>query len=308
LPPLGEQRAIVARVDELMTLCNEIEHHQARATTLRATTAQSALATIVESDRGDVDHAVRLVNEHVRECLVPGQGALEVLSAVRDAILHLAVRGRLVAQVGAGGESQEVLPIGWESVRLGDVGSWCGGGTPSKQNAAYWDGGVIPWVSPKDMKAFTLHGAEMAVTHLATVETSAKVVPANSVAMVVRSGILKRVFPVSFVPFESTYNQDMRVVTPREGILPVWLAWALRGYGDRILKECSKQGTTVESIDSKRLLAFRVGIPPVEEQQRIITRVEELWALCDEIEEGLLSERALASELAGSAVADLLLA
>jgi type I restriction enzyme S subunit len=41
------------------------------------------------------------------------------------------------------------LPAGWVWARLDALGQWTGGGTPSKSNHAFWEGGSIPWVSPK---------------------------------------------------------------------------------------------------------------------------------------------------------------
>ncbi|WP_448231550.1 restriction endonuclease subunit S [Microbacterium lacticum] len=113
----------------------------------------------------------------------------------------------------------------WERVPLKELGDWYGGGTPSKSNPAFWTDGDVPWLSPKDMGPEVLHRTQDHVTSEAVSGSSTKLVPAGSVAVVTRSGILQRTIPVSIVPFATTMNQDMKAVVPRAGIDPRWIAW-----------------------------------------------------------------------------------
>src|SRR3977135_1293471 len=83
------------------------------------------------------------------------------------------------------------LPEGWCWTPLGDLGTWMGGGTPSKANAAFWSNGTVPWVSPKDMKVAVIGETEDKITADAVEGSSAKYVPEGSVLMVMRSGILR---------------------------------------------------------------------------------------------------------------------
>jgi type I restriction enzyme S subunit len=64
------------------------------------------------------------------------------------------------------------VPDGWVWARLGDLGRWTGGGTPSKSNSAFWTGGTIPWISPKDMKSDTVGNAEDRITEAAVANSS----------------------------------------------------------------------------------------------------------------------------------------
>lgn len=49
----------------------------------------------------------------------------------------------------AGAHEPRPLPEGWAWARLGELGKWTGGGTPSKAVEKYWQQGTVPWVSPK---------------------------------------------------------------------------------------------------------------------------------------------------------------
>lgn len=117
-----------------------------------------------------------------------------------------------------------ILPIGWAWAQLGQLGSWTGGGTPSKSVAAYWAIGSIPWVSPKDMKAEVITDTEDHITEAAVASSATKSVSPGSVLMVMRSGIPRHTFPVAVNADCVTVNQDLRALTPAAGINPRYIA------------------------------------------------------------------------------------
>ena len=84
------------------------------------------------------------------------------------------------------------LPDGWDRATLGELGEWYGGGTPSKKRPEFWTDGTIPWLSPKDMGPDVLVATQDLIHESALDDTPVKLVPAGSVAIVVRSGILER--------------------------------------------------------------------------------------------------------------------
>jgi type I restriction enzyme, S subunit len=163
----------------------------------------------------------------------------------------------------------------WTRTPLRDLGLWYGGGTPSKARADFWEGGTIPWLSPKDMGSEVVGSTRDRITEAAVAGSAVRVVPANSVAIVVRSGILERKIPISLVPFETTLNQDMKAVVPRDGIDARWIAWGLREAEQDLLAHCRKAGTTVASLDAKRLQDWELSVPPIEEQRRIVDILED---------------------------------
>jgi len=174
--------------------------------------------------------------------------------------------------------------VTWERVPLKELGDWYGGGTPSKSNPAFWTDGDVPWLSPKDMGPEVLHGTQDHVTSEAVSGSSTKLVPAGSVAVVTRSGILERTIPVSIVPFATTMNQDMKAVVPRAGIDPRWIAWGLRAFERDLLRDTRKAGTTVASIEMPRWYGFKLPVPPLEEQRRIVAILEDHLSRLDAAE------------------------
>lgn len=173
------------------------------------------------------------------------------------------------------------LPSGWVQFSLKDVGGLSGGKTPSKANPAFWSSPDVPWVSPKDMKRNLLEDAEDRISQVALSEAGMTLYPAGSVLMVTRSGILQHTFPVALAGAELTVNQDIKVLRPVEGIAPKFSFYMLKSFGSEILSLCSKDGTTVQSIDSDKLEAFELPLPPLAEQTRIAAKLDELLAQVD---------------------------
>ena len=94
-----------------------------------------------------------------------------------------------------------------------------GGGTPSKAHPEYYKDGDIPWVSAKDMKTDVLKDSQIKINQLGVDNSTARLVPVNSVIMVIRSGILKHTLPVAVNKVPITVNQDLKVFIPGERIL-----------------------------------------------------------------------------------------
>jgi len=172
-------------------------------------------------------------------------------------------------------ETQTDLPKGWVLEPLRDLGTWIGGGTPSKRRPEFWKNGTVPWVSPKDMKSSVLDGTADKITPAAIEGSAAKKFKANSIAVVVRSGILEHTLPVALVPFAAAANQDMRVLTPRPGLNPRWALYALLGHAPEIRRSCSKQGTTVASIEVQQMMDYVIPVPPMQLQGVVADGIEE---------------------------------
>ena len=182
------------------------------------------------------------------------------------------------------------LPESWAVSPLGHLGVWNGGGTPTKSNPAFWKGD-IPWISPKDIKVARLWDSSDHVSTGAVEASATTVIPKGSVLVVTRSGILAHTLPIATNEVPLAINQDLKAITPFPGIDAEYLAWTLRGFERRILKECSKHGTTVHSVEVPRLQAFDVPVAPRQEQRRIVAKIEELFSELDKGIESLKMAR-----------------
>lgn len=185
----------------------------------------------------------------------------------------------------------EDLPKAWADIALAEVGVWRGGGTPSKSNSAFWTDGTIPWVSPKDMKQPRLSTAQDHITESAVQSSATNLVSEGSILLVTRSGILAHSLPVATNLVPVTLNQDIKAVTPYPFADSEFLRLSFQCFERDILNNCRKGGTTVHSIEFPALQAFRIPLPPLNEQKRIVAKIEELFSELDAGEESLRRAR-----------------
>jgi type I restriction enzyme S subunit len=221
---------------------------------------QEKIAQILDEQLSRLDAAIASVHTARRKAV-----------RFRRSLLSAAFSGSLSGHESVVG----VLPLGWKLEPLGKCGQWFGGGTPSKSNQKFWDDGTIPWLSPKDMGEFRIRETQDKITTDAVEQSSTKLVPGPSVAMVMRSGILERTFPIAIVDSDITLNQDMKAVVPNSDVSVLWIAYALNAFELELLDTCRKSGTTVASMETVRLMNFEIPLPEISEQLKIIGILEE---------------------------------
>jgi type I restriction enzyme, S subunit len=175
------------------------------------------------------------------------------------------------------------VPSHWAWVPISEIGAMSGGMTPSKDKSTFWDGDVN-WFSSKDIKTDELTESELKITRKATQATGLQVYSPGCLVIVARSGILKRTLPVSILRVEGTVNQDLKVLSPFVGGMERYLQIMLRGMTGFILTELVKTGMTVQSLKYEEFEAQPFPLPPLAEQKRIVAKVDELMALCDQLE------------------------
>lgn len=152
--------------------------------------------------------------------------------------------------------------------RLAELGHWVGGGTPSTDNAVYWNG-TIPWVSPKDMWTAYITFTQDYITEAALSGSATTLVPKDSILVVTRSGILRSRVPVALTDRPMAINQDIKALISNGTAHTPYIAQYLWGNQRKLLMQCVKVGTTVESIDLQQLKDFAIFLPSLSEQKKI---------------------------------------
>jgi len=157
-------------------------------------------------------------------------------------------------------------PKRWPQQRLGELVAFLSGGTPSKQREEFWTGD-LPWISPKDMKSAAIVDATDYLNHAVLTETNLKLVPAESVLIVVRGMILIHTVPVALARVPLTINQDMKALVPKSGLDPTYLNWALRVSQDNLLHMVSTAAHGTRKLDTPRLEAMTIPLPAPNSQR-----------------------------------------
>jgi type I restriction enzyme S subunit len=141
-----------------------------------------------------------------------------------------------------------------------------GGGTPSKTIARYYDGD-IPWVTPKDMKAWLISDAIDHISEEAVANSAAKMIPTGAVLVVIRSGVLKHRLPVAITERPVAINQDMKALLCGDRIHPPYLARFLSA-SQRVLLS-GVRATTADNLPLDLLKRLKIPLPPLPEPRRI---------------------------------------
>ena len=154
------------------------------------------------------------------------------------------------------------------------------GGTPSTENQEYWEGN-IPWVSSKDMKTFLIEDSEDHINETAIRESATNIIPANTLVVVMRSGILIHSIPASVLLKDMSINQDIKAFLPLVKLSSIYFARFIEGFQKQLLTEWRKEGATVESLDMELIKNFQTILPPLPEQQAIAAFLDRETAKID---------------------------
>ena len=312
LPPYQEQIRIVSKVQEFMSLCDQLEQQSLTTLDAHQQLVETLLGTLTDSQNAEelAENWAR-ISEHF-DTLFTTEASVD---ALKQTILQLAVMGKLVPQDPNDEPASELLkriaqekaqlvkegkikkqkplppisdeekpfelPEGWEWIRLGNIGEVKGGGTPSKNNPDFWKGN-IPWVSPKDMKVNYISKSQLNISKEAVLESSVHLIPENSLIFVVRGMILAHTFPVAITKKEVTINQDMKAISTNQ-LNTDFLIYLLKANETRVicLVDRSSHGTC--KLVSDKLFNLVLPLPPLEEQFRITERINMLLAYCDRL-------------------------
>ena len=298
LPPLAEQKRIVAKVDELMTLCDRLEAQQQEREEKHKALSRASLARFADAPTP----ANLQFIFHPSYTIAPAD--------VRKSILALAPRGQLVKQresEGVAEPNSEVsfsqeelpyeLPAGWVWKRLGDLVEFIGGSQPPKSKFIYEArDGYTRFIQIRDFKS----DANLTFIPTALANRPFK----EDDVMIGRYG--PPVFQI-LRGLSGTYNVALMKAEPISKLISKDFLFYLLlepRIQDRVIAESDR--TAGQSGVRKPLLhSFIVAIPPLAEQRRIVAKVEELMKLVDALETQLAASRATAANLLAAIVAEL---
>lgn len=183
--------------------------------------------------------------------------------------------------------SESQLPSTWETCVLSDVGEINSGGTPSTKNPEFW-GDDIPWISPSDLTGYKakyiVRGAK-SLSRKGLAKSSAKILPAGSIHFSSRA-------PIGYVAISSQSlctNQGFKSLSPADGVFNEYVYFYLKSIKD--LANSLATGTTFKELSGTAFAKLPLPLPPLAEQKRIVSKIEELFSELDAGEESLRRAR-----------------
>ena len=274
LAPIEEQNRIVDRINELMPAINEYEEMENRLVALKEafpgnlresilfSAIQGKLTQQYDSDEPVANLKKRLSDRKTATGVISKKDKLPMFHPTFD------------------------IPESWTWTTLSRLGTLSGGKTPSMQDAENWASPDVNWFTSKDMKQKYLSESLMKISLKASEEL--QLFPSGTLLMVVRSGILKHTLPLCVLTQEATINQDLKAFTLFDNEMSEYVYWMLKGLQPEIITRYTKHVTTVDSLKMDEFFyQMPVPLPPIEEQRRIVERLNTILPLCDALAEDI---------------------
>lgn len=316
LAPINEQHRIATKVDELMALCDRLESEQNDSAAAHTQLVETLLGTLSQStDAADFEANWKRISEHF-DALFTTEASID---ALQQTIMQLAVMGKLVSQdpssesaettikkmlqerqqlekAGVYRKSKTLLPVdpqeinyplptGWAWARLGQIGDWGAGATPSRSNPKYY-GGKVPWFKSGELTADFIEESEEHVTEAALKECSLRQNLEGDILLAMYGATIGK---TSILSKPATTNQAVCACTPYSGMFNRYLLLLLKALKPNFIGQGA--GGAQPNISREKIIATVFALPPTTEQHRIVAKVDEILALCDNLKNQLAESR-----------------
>ncbi|EHR0255876.1 restriction endonuclease subunit S [Escherichia coli] len=264
------------------------------------TSALQTRSTAGRGSSGKIDlYGIKKLRELILELAVRGklvpqdpndEPASELLKRIAAEKAELVKQGKIKKQKPLPEISEEEkpfeLPEGWEWVTLATVGEIVGGGTPKSDNPQFWAKNGIKWITPADLyglkgKYITSGARDISPAGLSN--SSARLMPKGSVLFSSRA-------PIGYVAIadaELSTNQGFKSCVPYIKESAEYIYYFLLASAKKIDAEAS--GTTFKEVSGAIVSKILLPLPPLSEQLKIVSRANELMSLCDQLEQQSLT-------------------
>jgi type I restriction enzyme S subunit len=319
LPSTEEQHRIVAKVDELMALCDQLEAQTEASIDAHKTLVEVLLATLTDAKNADeLNDNWQTISQHF-DALFTTQASIEQL---KQTILQLAVMGKLVKQnpndepaakllERIATEKQQLikdgkikkqkplspitdefkpfgLPVGWEFERFGNLTSRLGSGsTPRGGQSAYVEEGVI-FLRSQNVWNDGLKLDDTAYISDVTNEkmNNTQVFPGDVLLNITGASLGRStIFPEHLKI--ANVSQHVTIIRLIEESMGLFVHLGILSPLVQRLVWGRQVGMAIEGLSKKVLELFEFPVPPLAEQQRIVAKVDELMTLCDSLKANL---------------------
>ncbi|EHR9371619.1 restriction endonuclease subunit S [Escherichia coli] len=175
--------------------------------------------------------------------------------------------------------------VNWTTLGNEELFHICAGGTPSKSKAEYWDNGSIPWLKSESCNNKPVYFSKDFISELGLKKSTAKLLPKNTTLIAL---VGATIFKTAFLEFEATTNQNIASIksTKENIIADKFIFYFLTNLYNTLKSEMRNYGM----LNLTNLRQFRIPIPCIAEQKRIVSILDKFDALTNSITEGLPRE------------------
>ena len=264
LPPLEEQKRIVAKIEKLMPLVDEYAESYNRLQKIdnefEDKLKQSVLQYAMEG---------KLVKQNSSD-----EPSSELIKKIENEKAELVKEGKIKKSKKlpaiTDDEKPFDIPDSWEWVRLGNIGDWGAGATPSRQHPEYYGGDVL-WLKTGDLNDGVIQDTSEKITEAGVDNSSVKVNQPGNILIAMYGATIGK---LGIVGKTLVTNQACCGCTPFKGIYNLYLFYYLLSARNRLIELGS--GGAQPNISKTKIENFIFPLPPLEEQKRIVTKIEKI--------------------------------
>ena len=270
LPPLAEQKRIVIKVEELLPYVDRYAAAYEKLEQFNAKFPEDMKKSILQ-------YAIqgKLVEQRPEE----GTGA-ELYKQMQAEKQRLIKEKKIKKEKPLAEITDDEIPFDipetWIWIRVGDVGSW-GSGAPPRTNPAYY-GGSIPWLKTGDLNDGFIKEVPEFITELALEKTSVRLNPVGSVLMAMYGATIGK---LGILEIPVTTNQACCACIPYAGMYNKYLFYYLMSMRQTYIGMA--EGGAQPNISKEKIVNSILPLPPLEEQHRIVAKLEEILPLCERL-------------------------
>ena len=271
LPPLAEQKRIVIKVEELLPYVDRYAAAYEKLEQFNAKFPEDMKKSILQ-------YAIqgKLVEQRPEE----GTGE-ELYRQIQAEKQWLIKEGTIQKEKPLAEITDDEIPFDipetWIWIRVGDVGSWGSGATPPRTNPAYY-GGSIPWLKTGDLNDGFIKEVPEFITELALEKTSVRLNPVGSVLMAMYGATIGK---LGILEIPVTTNQACCACIPYAGMYNKYLFYYLMSMRQTYIGMA--EGGAQPNISKEKIVNSILPLPPLEEQHRIVAKLEEILPLCERL-------------------------
>ncbi len=184
----------------------------------------------------------------------------------------------------------------WEEKKLGNLGTFKGGGTPSTSNKDYWTGD-IPWISSSDLIEQDIHKININrfISKTAVKESATKIIPKNSILFVSRVGVGK----IAISKSELCTSQDFTNLILINKNSGYFIGYYFLSKKNLLIRY--SQGTSIKGFTANDIKALKLNLPSNPEQRKIATFLTSIDTKIDQnnkqLEQTKLFKKALLQQM-----------
>ena len=205
--------------------------------------------------------------------------AAELLKEIRKERAKLVKEGKLkkAKPLPAVREEEKPfdIPDSWEWVRLGDIGDWCSGATPSRQHPEYY-GGDIPWLKTGDLNDGYISNIPEYISQEGFEHSSVRLNPIGSILIAMYGATIGK---LGILQIPATTNQACCACILYRGVDNQYLFYFLLSHRSSFIKQGA--GGAQPNISKAKIINTVMPLPPLSEQHRIVEKLENLKPLVE---------------------------